>query len=120
MQPGELRDRLTEGVYIPDDNSEPVAQLDDALLKAVKAEPALRKLRDAMRTGMLAHGDPETMIDPGLRAGVINEVEANGIRAAITARKLVIQVDAFDSDFFTKEQKAWGHSNLGGVAGRSM
>ncbi len=120
MQPGELRDRLTEGVYIPNDPGEPVAQLDDALLKAVKAEPALRKLRDAMRTGSLAHGDPETSIDAGLRSSVIDEGEATSIHAAIAARKLVIQVDAFDPEFFTKEQKAWGHSDLGGVAGRSI
>jgi acyl-CoA dehydrogenase len=119
MQPGELRDRLTEGVYIPVNNKEPLAQLDDALLKSAKAEPALHKLRDAMRAGTLAHGDPESSIDAGLRSGVISEVEANTIRAAITARKVVIQVDAFDHEYFTKEQQAWGHSNLGGVAGRS-
>jgi acyl-CoA dehydrogenase len=120
MRPGELRDRLTEGVYIPDDNREPVAQLDDALLKTVRAEPALRKLRDAMRAGKLEHGDPEASTEAGLKAGVISEAEAGSIHAAITARQRVIQVDAFDPEFFTKEQKAWGHSNLGGVAGRSL
>ena len=119
MQPGELRDRLTEGVYIPNDTTEPVAQLDAALVKAVKAEAALHKLRDAMRSDVLEHGDPEASIDAGLESGVINAAEASTIRAAITARNLVIQVDAFDPAFFTKEHKAWVDSNLGGVAGRS-
>ena len=119
MQPGALRDRLTEGVYIPDDDKDPVAQLDDALLKAARAEPALRKLRVAMRDGSLARGDPEASVDAAVAASVISEVEANAIRAAILARKVVIQVDAFAPEYFTKEHEPWGDSKLDGVAGRS-
>jgi acyl-CoA dehydrogenase len=120
MQPGALRDRLTEGVYIPDDDSEPVAQLDDALQKATNAEPALRKLRVAMRNGKIAHGDPEASIDAGITTNVISEVEANAIRAAIAARKVVIQVDAFAPEYFNKEHSSWGDSKLDGVVGQSM
>ena len=115
-----MRDRLTEGVYIPDDDSEPVAQLDDALQKATKAEPALRKLRVAMRNGKIAHGDPEASIDAGITTNVISEVEANAIRAAIAARKVVIQVDAFAPEYFNKEHSSWGDSKLDGVVGQSM
>ncbi|MGB5472650.1 MAG: acyl-CoA dehydrogenase [Gammaproteobacteria bacterium] len=120
MQPGALRDRLTEGVYIPDDDRDPVAQLDMALLKAAAAEPLLHKLRIAMKNGKIARGDPESSLDAGLTAGVITEVEANAIRAAIAARRVVIQVDDFEPEYFTKEQKTWGESKLDGVAGRSM
>jgi acyl-CoA dehydrogenase len=120
MHPGNLRDRLTEGVYIPDDDNEPVAQLETALQKAAIAEPLLLKLRVAMKQGEIARGDPETCIDAGLAAGVITEVEANAIRAAIAARKIVIQVDEFEPDYFTKEQSTWGDSKLDGVAGQSM
>jgi len=45
LKPGDLRDRLTEGVYIPSNKSESVAQLDDAMEKSFAAEPAIRKLR---------------------------------------------------------------------------
>ncbi len=120
MQPGELRDRLTEGVYIPDDDKEPIAQLEAALQKAAAAAPLLHKLGVAMKNGKIAHGDPEASLGAGLTAGVITEVEANVIRAAITARKVVIQVDEFEPEYFTKEQKAWGDNTLDGVAGRSM
>jgi len=120
MHPGALRDRLTEGVYIPDDDREPVAQLDMALHKAAAAEPLLHKLRIAMKNGKIARGDPEACLDAGLTAGVITEVEANIIRTAISARKVVIQVDEFEPEYFTKEQKTWGDSKLDGVAGRSM
>ncbi len=120
MHPGKLRDRLTEGVYIPDDESEPLAQLETALHKAAAAEPLLHKLRIAMKDGRIARGDPETCLDAGVTAGVVNEVEANAIRAAITARKLVIQVDDFEPGYFIKELKTWGDNKLDGVAGRSM
>jgi len=123
LSPGALRDRLTEGVYIPTDNSEPVARLDDALAKAVAAEPALRKLRTAVRSGSLPPGDPEAHVDAGLAAGLVTEPEAAGIKAAIMARKAVIQVDEFPPEYFAKgkEGNAWENVKLeGGVAGRSM
>ncbi|MEA2094415.1 MAG: DUF1974 domain-containing protein, partial [Pseudomonadota bacterium] len=120
LKPGALRDRLTEGVYIPQDDKEPLAQLEDALVKSVTAEAATRTLRQAMRAGTLPHGDPEDYIDAGVAAGVITEHEAGGIRAAIAARKLVIQVDEFLPDYLTKECREWGNNKLDGVAGQSM
>ena len=120
LKPGQLRDRLTEGVYIPQDDKEPLAQLDDALEKSVAGEAATRILRQAMRAGTLPQGDPEDTIDAGVAAGVITEHEASAIRAAIAARKLVIQVDEFLPDYLTKERKEWGNNKLDGVAGQSM
>jgi acyl-CoA dehydrogenase len=120
MQPGALRDRLTEGVYIPADSSQAVAQLDDALEKSAAAEPVLRKLRGAMKAGTLPHGDPEMHIDGGVTAGIITDQEAAAIRAAITARKVVIRVDEFLPEYLTKERKEWGNNNLDGVVGQSM
>ncbi|MDH3900621.1 MAG: acyl-CoA dehydrogenase, partial [Gammaproteobacteria bacterium] len=119
LAPGRLRDRLTEGVYIPTGNTEPLAQLEDALEKSVAAEPATRKLRQAMRDGTLEKGDPEDSIDAGVTAGVITETEASGIRSAIAARKVVIQVDEFLPEYLTKERKSW-ENKLDGVAGQSM
>ena len=120
LAPGALRDRLTEGMYIPEDESEAVAQLDDALLKSKAAEPALRKLRTAMKAGTLPHGDPEMHVDTGIEAGIITDQEAADIRASIAARKVVIQVDEFLPEYLTKERGEWGNSNLDGVAGQSM
>jgi acyl-CoA dehydrogenase len=123
LSPGALRDRLTEGVYIPVNNSEPVARLDDALIKAAAAEPALRKLRAAVKSGALPPGDPEVHVDAGLAAGIVSEPEAAGIKASITARKNVIQVDEFPPEYFTrgKEGNAWENGKLeDGVAGGSM
>ena len=115
-----LRDRLTEGMYIPEDNTEAVAQLEDALEKTETATPALRILRAAIKAGTLPHGDPETHVDAGVKAGIITEQQAADIRAAIEARKLAIQVDEFLPEYLTKEHREWGSNNLDGVAGQSM
>ena len=104
LRPSPLRDRLSEGVYIPTDKSQPLAQLDDALIKTMAAEPALRKLREAMRAGTLPKGDPEDYLDAGLAAGVITEAEVAGIHAAIAARTEVIQVDDFPPGYLARER----------------
>ena len=59
-------------------------------------------------------------IDDGVTAGIITDQEAAVIRAAITARKVVIQVDEFLPEYLTKERKEWGNNNLDGVVGQSM
>ena len=120
LKPGDLRDRLTEGVYIPSNKSESVAQLDDAMEKSFAAEPVIRKLRSAMKSGALPHGDPEGHIDEGVNADIITDQEAAIIRAAIAARKVAIQVDEFLPEYLTKERREWGNDNLDGVAGQSL
>jgi acyl-CoA dehydrogenase len=120
LAPGAARERLTEGVYLPVDANAPLARLDDALEKSAAAEAALRKLRRAMQDGTLPRGDPEDCLDGGLAAGVIGEQEAAGIRAAIAARKTVIQVDEFPPEYLTKEHDAWGSNRTAGKAGQSM
>jgi acyl-CoA dehydrogenase len=120
LEPGAVRDRLTEGVYLPKNDGASLARLDDALEKTLAAGPALRKLRRAMQEGVLPHGDPEECHDSGLSAGVISEQEAAGIRAAIAARKIVIQVDEFPPEYLTKEHAAWSNSRTAGKAGQSM
>jgi acyl-CoA dehydrogenase len=115
-----VRDRLTQGIYLPVDSNASLARLDDALDKSAAAEAALRTLRRAMQDGTLPRGDPEERIDSGLSAGVITEQEAAGIRAAIAARKIVIQVDEFSPEYLTKEHAEWSSSRTTGKAGQSM
>jgi acyl-CoA dehydrogenase len=118
--PGAVRDRLTQGVYLPRDPNASLARLDDALEKSVDAEAALRKLRHAMQEGILPACDPEDCLDSGLSAGVITAAEATVIRAASAARRLVIQVDEFPPEYLTKEHAAWSSKPQAGNAGQSM
>ncbi|MEJ2111764.1 MAG: acyl-CoA dehydrogenase [Acidobacteriota bacterium] len=96
-EPSELRDRLSEEIFIPSDPSDPFGCLEDALQKVVAAEPVERKLRDAVRQGSLEEQPESLLTDAGVRSGVITEDEAKRIREAEIARRKVIEVDAYPS-----------------------
>jgi acyl-CoA dehydrogenase len=74
LEPSPVRNRLVSGIYLPLDPREPLGRLEDALRKAVAAEPAERKRASG------------AALEPA-------EVEA--IRLADEARRAVIEVDAF-------------------------
>lgn len=104
---GSARERLTEGLFISEDDHEPLAQLEDALEKANVAQAVLSHLRNAMRSGQLASGDPEHGLVEAVSAGVIDEREAAQVRAAVAARQRVIGVDEFPANYWNKETDAW-------------
>ncbi len=107
---GSARERLSEGLFIPHDDNEPLAQLESAMEKATLAQPVLSSLRNAMRSGQLSTGDPELSLAEAVTAGVIDEREAAQVRAAITARQQVIGVDEFSADYWKEEQDSWQHT----------
>ncbi len=104
---GSARERLSEGLFIPEDPDEPLRQLETAMERATVAEPVLRNLRNAMRNGQLEPGDPEQCLDEAVSAGVIDEREAAQVRAAVAARKQVIGVDEFPADYWKEKNTSW-------------
>lgn len=107
LSPSPLRDRLTGGIFTPSELSEPLGQLDDALEKVIAAEAVEKKLRDALKQKLIPAGDEGQLLQDGLRAGVITEVEAGIMTAAQTARREVIRVDDFPADYW---QTGGGHA----------
>jgi acyl-CoA dehydrogenase len=104
---GGARDRLTDGLYLPDDDSAALAQLETALEAATAAEPVMSALRNAMRNGQLDCPDPEHCLMEAISLGLIDEREAALVRAAVTARRRVIEVDEFPADYWTEERNSW-------------
>jgi acyl-CoA dehydrogenase len=96
MEPSRLRDRLTEGLFIPMGKlSDPMGCLEDALKKVAAAEPIERRLRDAVKEGQLGARDEAALLENGVNAGIITGDEADLVRQASAARSKVIQVDEF-------------------------
>jgi acyl-CoA dehydrogenase len=95
MEPSPLRDRLTAGLFIPKDTSDPLGRLEDALNKATAAEPVEKKLREAVKNGRLQTQAEELLLEEGVRAGIITAEEANLVQQAVIVRREVIQVDDF-------------------------
>ena len=121
LEPSDTRDRLTAGLYLPKDLSEPVGRLEDAFNKVALAEPVLAKIRAAMKDGRLDRGDPEAACEAAVQAQIVSREEANQVRAAVAARREVIKVDAFVPEALSKETSSWNSSPLShGLVGRSL
>jgi acyl-CoA dehydrogenase len=108
---GSARERLTEGLFVSEDDRDSLAQLEVALEKANVAQAVLSLLRNAMRNGQLASGDPEHCLVEAVAAGVIDEREAAQVRAAVAARQRVIGVDDFAANYWNKESDSWKQLN---------
>jgi len=91
--PGPVRDRLTAGIFLPDDPQAPLARLERALRAVVKTEPVRKRLRKAIRDGRLPAGPGS--VEQALRQGLVSEAEAGLLRTADALTAEVIAVDAF-------------------------
>ncbi|MDH5572678.1 MAG: acyl-CoA dehydrogenase [Gammaproteobacteria bacterium] len=93
--PSNSRDRLTDGIYLPQTKGEAMADLEDALDKVIKADHAERKLYKEIKDYKTDFTGLEGMIKAGLAQGILSEQDAELIRAADIARTEVIRVDDF-------------------------
>ncbi len=103
LEPSAARDRLTVGIYVPQDASQAVGRLDATLVKVVAAEAVEKTLRAAIRAGTLRVSDEATLLRDAVERGVIGKKDADAIRDAIAARREAIQVDDFPPDYWRHE-----------------
>jgi len=103
LSPSAARDRLTNGIFVPSDESEALGRLESALQKVIDAETVERMLRSAVKSGKLTKMREDELVDRGLAEGVIEAHEAELVKSAIAARREVIKVDDFSSDDQNKE-----------------
>jgi len=99
LTPSQTRDRLTEGVYLPDNEQDTVARLEDALVKTIKAEHLERRLKKELKGYQPGFQIMEQMLKRAQEQHLLNEDEARLIREAEEARWQVIQVDDFNLNF---------------------
>lgn len=95
QEPGEVRDRLTKGIFIPEDKEEALGRYEYALGALKEAEPVYKKLHVATKKKELPKTQPRFVIDQALEKGIITEEEARIVRKAEDARVDVVQVDEF-------------------------
>ncbi len=103
QEPGESRDRLTEGIYLPDDKEEALGRYEYALQTLKEAETVYRKLHKATKKKELPKVQPRFVIDEALEKGIITEEEAGRIRKAEDARVDMVQVDEFTQEEYLHE-----------------
>ncbi len=98
LSPSAARDRLTSGIYLPEEDHEQVAKLEDALVKVVAAEPVEQKLRSLLKKGDIEAGSKAEQAEQALKKELISQDEADKVWQAAAARWEVIQVDDFSND----------------------
>jgi len=100
LAPGEARERLTRGIFVPVATNEALGRIEDALPKVVTAEPHERKLQRFADGRTVIGRDWEPVINEAIGAGVLTPEEAEHVRAAQAARRAVIEVDSFPAGQF--------------------
>ncbi|WP_232209249.1 acyl-CoA dehydrogenase [Alkalilimnicola ehrlichii MLHE-1] len=97
LEPGEVRDRLTAGLYLSRDRDDATGALEWALREVVATEDLEQRLRQAVRDGRLPDLDGAALHQAALDAGGISEPDHRRLRAAHQAVMRVIQVDEFEA-----------------------
>ena len=93
---GEARLQLSSDIFVPARDEDGLGRLEAALAAVVSAQPAERKIRDAVRAGRLADASDDELATAAHAAGVIDDDELARVSEATAARDRAIQVDAFD------------------------
>ncbi len=99
ITPSESRDRLTSGIYIPDNDSDTLGKLEKGFDKVIIADHAEKKLYRGLKGYKPDYNGLEDLIKQGLERNIITEDDARLIREADEARTDIIQVDDFAKDF---------------------
>jgi acyl-CoA dehydrogenase len=119
--PGAHRDRLTDGVYLPDpsDMNEPLSVLEHAFRLSVQSESVARKIRDAVKSGRLPKDIPSRLVSKAVEAGVISSEEADLVANTEKARSEAVAVDSFTMEEYkqTAIPDAMQQTSKGDIAG---
>lgn len=94
-RPGDQRDRLTAGLFLPSDPEEALARLERAFALVTKAAPGLEKIARAAKEKVLPRRESEELVDEAVAAGIVSSSDAAIIREAASARVDALKVDSF-------------------------
>lgn len=104
LAPSATRERLTQPIFLAQDEEDPLAALEAALEATIAAEPIESKLSRAVREGRfvpgpMSSGSVDEVWARALQAGVIEPAEHALIERRNRLRDKVIRVDDFPVDF---------------------
>jgi acyl-CoA dehydrogenase len=92
------REWLTADLYVPEDQTEPLGELEWAFRLNRDAYHVGQTIKDAIRDGQLPKKRPHQLLDRARHEGIITEDEYDLVHRADEAREQYIQVDEFPLD----------------------
>ncbi|MHC4824063.1 MAG: acyl-CoA dehydrogenase [Planctomycetota bacterium] len=96
--PGKLRDRLTNGLYLPKDPEQAMGRMERAFLACVAADEVLAKVKKAIRDKKLPRKKPQSQLAEAQELGIITAGEVALVAHAEELREDAIQVDSFTEE----------------------
>jgi len=104
LSPGGARDRLTDGLCLPEEGEHALRLLELAFSSTIEAEPAMDKISKAMRGGQLKANNFMDAVEEALIGQHIDHREAEAVRQAMSLNERVIAVDDFNpNDISSRE-----------------
>lgn len=98
QQDGAQRERMTEGIYYPQQAGEALKRLEETFKVVKVAEDTEKKIRKAVKEKKLPKVKGPPLIEVALKAGVIGAAEAENLKKAEEMRLDAITVDDFSED----------------------
>jgi acyl-CoA dehydrogenase len=95
LKPGYLRDNLTRYIYIPTDDTEPVAQLERAFSLVFMNRELLSKFEKFMRSCGFTQDYLNQSLLRAQRDGVVSEIERQTLFEIFTLTSKISEVDSF-------------------------
>ncbi|MDC7718304.1 acyl-CoA dehydrogenase [Vogesella sp. DC21W] len=96
MELGPTRARLTKGMFVSADETDPVGVLEPALKAMLETEPVEQKLRKLGRDGKFKTITARERLAEALAGGIITQQEFDAVTRARKLKRDVIMVDDFD------------------------
>jgi acyl-CoA dehydrogenase len=106
LQEGGIRDRLSTGIYMPTDKNEAIGRLEYAFSVTIKAEAAEKKIKKAIREGVLPKKKVHLLLDEAQQKNVISTDELKLIKESDAVRYDAILVDDFTQAEYMQGAKA--------------
>jgi len=98
LSPSIARDRLTAGMFVPQDREEPLGRIEAALAQIERADAVEKVLTNSVRNGQLPKAPIAVLIDLAVERDIIDRHDAEQLRAAEALRREVIRVDDFPKE----------------------
>lgn len=100
LDPGELRDRLSCGIYLTDDPRDVTGRIEYALRQTIAIESIEQRLRKAEKVGLISDADDW---QAAVTAAVINADECAQLETASAAIRAAIAVDDFEPNALARQ-----------------
>ncbi|MEM9381446.1 MAG: acyl-CoA dehydrogenase domain-containing protein, partial [Planctomycetota bacterium] len=102
QSPGEQRERMTSGMYVPTALDQTHGQLEHALVLCTEAAAVQRRIRDAVKKKKIAKRGATAMAEDALRLGIISSADRDLLDRAEEARAAVVAVDSFTLEAYAE------------------